>query len=404
MDTLNIMSAIQLGIHIPVTIQTVTPLHIGGNDVLSPLADYWMDEQRNIHLVSGELLAGAVYESGKINDFIRSVEQVVTEKKGRMLTDFVKYTLRKDMDAFSAKAFWKSYGIENPIEIDCCIQTDGLPYIPGSSLKGALRTALLQNWLGSNSGESNRALDDFLTVLKVFAKRDDLKKSKQADEIEKVFCEKIEEKLFGSLKDNDRLAASYLRINDTGTAMPEQIAVYQLERYNLLTGDRGTIPVLKQCISRRSLFNTAVHIDYYSCREKKFHRLFRDIETKEQLFAMLNRTTLQVLSYELGLMENDEVYAGKLRSYEDFMAALKEEIEQSGNRKAWLRLGYGKMQFYQTIALNLFARLGKDEENPDWVQYLCYCNKMSDDLAAVYPSTRVLTGSGQEPLGWVQLS
>ena len=392
----------ELGILIPLNIRTVTPLHIGGNDLLSPLADYWMDEQKNIHLVNEGLLAAAVYDKSKTNEYIKSVEQVATEKKGKMLYDFVKDSLHKDMPDLLTGIYYKSFGIENPIEIDCCIQTDGMPYIPGSSIKGALRSAILQNWLSSGKAESNKALNDFLDALRTFSQRNDLNNGKKISEIEKVFREKTEESLFGGLRDDNRLAASCLRVNDTGSVRTEKAAVYQLDRFNLLSGERN-IPVLKQCIDKDAVLSTTVNIDYYSYREKKYHGVFKDILSKAELFALINSVTLHVLNYEFALMGNKEVYAAKLKAYEDFMGTMKERIEQCNNKKAFMRLGFGKMQFYQTIAMSLFAKLGRDEENAEWVQYLCYCNKMSEDLSAVYPSTRVLTSSGQLPLGWIEL-
>ncbi len=90
--------------------------------------------------------------------------------------------------------------------------------------------------------------------------------------------------------------------------------------------------------------------------------------------------------------------------YREKLEEIKEKIEISENRKAYMRLGFGKMQFYQTIALSIFKKLGSDEKNHDWVQYLRYCNDLSEEISAVSPVTRVLTTSGLKPLGWIELS
>lgn len=397
------MNNTTLGIYIPIHIKTITPLHIGGNEVLSPLADYWMDDAKEIHLINGDALAEAVYEADKTETYIKAVEEIITEKKNRMLSDFVQNTLKKEITGMESGIALKSFGVENPINIDCCIKTDGQPYIPGSSIKGAVRTAILQNWLNSGKPESEKALDDFLNALASFSKRSDLKKTKQADEIERVFRESAEEKLFGSLKEDKRLAASCLRINDTEKANLYDVAVYQLDRFNLLTGEKD-IPILKQCIAKETVFSTVIYIDYYSYKQKTFHSIFKDIKNKPDLFALLNSVSLQVLNYEIDALMNSNVWAVKIKSYETFLGSMKERIEKSDNKTAYMRLGFGKLQFYQTIAMPIYKNTGMDETHGDWVQYLCYCNKMSDDIAAVYPSTRVLTSAEQEPLGWIELS
>lgn len=397
----------QLGLNIPINIKTLTPLHIGGNTVLSPLADYVMDAQKNICIIDSMKLAEAVTITNNTDAYIREVQAVVTEKKGRMLPDFARNKLKKEIETLTTGDVIKSYGIANPIDIDCCIKTDGLAYLPGSSLKGALRNAILQNWLGSGSTESDRALNDFLTALKVFAKRDDLKKNRKKNEIENAFREKMEEKLFGNLKQSERLAASCLRVPDTGTVALESLSVYQLERFHLINDENKerNILVLKECISNDIQFKTTISIDYYNIvGDKIFHKVFKDIVSKLQLFILLNNNSLDLIKYEIAVLDNRDVLAGKLKMYREKLEEIKEKIEISENRKAYMRLGFGKMQFYQTIALSIFKKLGSDENNDDWVQYLCYCNDLSEEISAVYPVTRVLTTSGLKPLGWIELS
>lgn len=390
-----------LGVQIPLIIKTITPLHIGGNDVLSPLADYWMDDQKNIHLINEAELANSVYETGNTNKYIREVEAIVTEKKGKMLQDFVRYSLQREIKDMLTGISFKSYGIHNPVEIDCCIQTNGLGYLPGSSLKGALRGALLLSWLSSGKPESDKALDDFIRALTTFSKRSDLRKNQQAAEIEKVFREQAEEKLFGNLKQDERLAASCLRVNDSGTIAENDIAVYQLERFNL-SDNKDTIPVLKQCIDRGTSLSTTVYIDYYICHQKYHHPIFRDIISKRDLFALLNSVSLQLINYELNVLRSEEIVTGRINIYEAFLDKLKETIHQSGNSKGFLRLGFGKMQFYQTVAMALYKKTGMDENNSDWIEYLSYCDGLSGDIPAIYPATRVLSSAGLEPLGWVE--
>jgi CRISPR-associated protein Csm5 len=400
---MNNSSATVLGCKIPVEIKLLSPLHIGGTEVLSPLADYWMDANKNICLVNSQALAEMVSSSGQVDRYIRGVESIATERKGKFLQSLVKDDMKGDMQTVLTGEKIPSSGIENPVEIDCCIKTDGLPYIPGSSLKGAIRSAILQDWLASGSPASENALNEFINALENFARRNELKPGKRMDEIEKVFRESMEERLFGRLRDNNRLAASCLRVTDSEAGTFDDLTIFQLERFNLFTGDRN-IPVLKECIKPGSIYTNRINIDYLSCPNKSFHPVFKDIQNRSQFFELLNRSSLRLIEYESKIMDGEEIERRKLSEYTDFMLTMKERIKKKGNDKAIMRLGFGKMQFYQTIALGIFQKLGSNEENEKWIQYLCYCNKLSDDLAAIYPTTRVLTSVGQRQLGWVELS
>jgi CRISPR-associated protein Csm5 len=399
----NTDSITALGCKIPLQILTLSPLHIGGAEVLSPLADYWMDGNKNICLVNNDALAELVSSSGQVNTYVRAVENIAVEKKGKFLQSLVKDNLKGDFNDILTGEKIPSFGIQNPIEIDTCIKTDGLPYIPGSSLKGAIRSAILQDWLGSGKPESQKALSEFIEALMDFSYRNDLKPTKRMDEIEKKFRETMEEKLFGSLRDNNRLAASCLRVTDSDAGTFEDLAMFQLNRFNLFSA-KETIPAIKECINTGSKYNVRINIDYLNCPKKSFHPLFKDINNRAEFFELLNRTTLDLLEYEINILEIDGIDIRKLAEYRNFMLNIKDRIKSNGNNKAIIRLGFGKMQFYQTIALGIFKKQGFDENNEEWIQYLSYCEKLSVDISAVYPVTRVLTSVGQRQMGWVELS
>jgi CRISPR/Cas system CSM-associated protein Csm5 (group 7 of RAMP superfamily) len=135
------------------------------------------------------------------------------------------------------------------------------------------------------------------------------------------------------------------------------------------------------------------------------HPLLQNLHSKEAFFKLVNRFSLDVISYEEALADYKGVQSHTLRSYFDTVNELKENIQNYGNTKGYLRLGFGKMQFYQTIALTLFKQKGSNEYNEHWIKYLRYCNGNIDEtIPAIFPSTRFLTTLGQQPLGWVELS
>lgn len=406
------MKTNELGINIPIQIKTITPLHIGGNEVWSPLADYWLDAQKNIRLVDAEAFAKVLTAKNKAEQYVRFSADSANENKQSALSDFARNNLQTDIKELCSTKSFKSYGIENPTKVDCCIETNDLPYIPGSSIKGAIRTILLLDWLLSASKESDQALNKFLDTLEEWEKKIDWEKReiKGLREIEKSYQENVEEAFFGKLKQNEfekpkKLPMACLRINDTNTVELSQSAIYQLDRFHLLLAEntKEKISVLKQCIGKNAVLHTNIYLDHYNDKEKNFHSIFKGISSKETFFALVNKISLTILDQEYFIMGNKKIN-NKLNNYDIFLAELKTTIEKSNNTKGYLRLGFGKMQFYQTIGIALMNLLGYDENDENWKRYLNYCKEFKKEVVGIYPVTRVLTSAGQEPLGWVELS
>lgn len=418
-----------LGISFPLQIKIVTPLHIGGGESLSPYSDYVLDTEKNVWLMDTDKLSEEVYKTQQTNTFINNVMESAGMEKSKILPDFIKYNLNGHIDLFKTKTFFRSYGVQNPILIDRCIASDGKPFLPGSSLKGSLRTALLFSWLQSNSNESKKALKIFMDEVdqhyedhlksiedKLSERGNNItkkqkegiiskEKTKYAGYIESSFTKNIEEKCFGTLKQEDRLVASNLRVNDS-LPVENCTGIYQLERYRLddNDGDNKQVVVLKECIIPHTQFKTRIHIDYYNSERKNIHSLFKPVSRKEDFFALINKWSLQLIQYESGILETINLSGTGLTHYHDFLHDMREAIVGAGIGKAFLRLGFGKMQFYQTIAIPLFASLGSDENNDSWLKYLCYCDGLNYDISDPYPITRTLTRSGQLALGWIELS
>ncbi|SFP83127.1 type III-A CRISPR-associated RAMP protein Csm5 [Parafilimonas terrae] len=388
-----------LGVHMPVTIKTITPLHIGSGEVLSPLADYWMDDKKNIHLINQDAFSQLIQKKNRTNEYVKFATAIANENKTNALSNFAKTFLDEEISALSEKIIFKSFGINNPIKIDCCLQTEGKPFVPGSSLKGAIKTILLLNWLNSGEEESDNILDKFLDALNEAVVNNNTWK------VEESYIHDVEEKLFGVLKGNARMPASCLRIPDTNSIELSDIVIYKVDRFNLFKAETAdsSISVLKQCIPKQYAFQTSIYLDFYSVKKQEHHFAFREITSKQKLFATINKASLSVLEHEYFIMSSNKVTA-RLKEYDSHLGRIKSAIEESNNQKAFLRLGFGKLQFYQTIALSILKYFDYDDENREWNNYLRYCNKFKKDISSFYPVTRVLTSIGQEPLGWVELS
>lgn len=130
-----------------IVLETIGPVHIGCNDRIGKKAYVAKKNQGQIQICIfdqnrfwGEIIKRGLQK--KYFDLIlknntRSLQEWLTENKisDKDIKNLVSYTLHsEDMDLFKY--------LKNGIEL-CIKDPYGLPYIPGSSLKGALRTAIL---------------------------------------------------------------------------------------------------------------------------------------------------------------------------------------------------------------------------------------------------------------------
>ncbi len=392
-----------LGISFPVKIKLLTPVHIGNGDTLSPYADYVLDGKKNVCLINADILAGELYEKQQINTYVKTVIATEKDSKELVLSRFVQHNMGSDINYFMTGEILPGHGIENPILIDRCITTDGDAYIPASSIKGAIRSALLHNWLCSGSADSKNALKSFIQSLQEFTRRSDYSTSKKITEIEKKFGLLVEDIFFGSIKQKERLPMSCFRLVDTGTCTFAQRAAYQAERINLVTGESSKYNI-KECISPGTDFTTTISIDFY--RAQQYHPVLEAVNSKAGLFNILYQYSLDNLEHEwmlLGMIP-EAIQQKAVKPYDTFVSSLKQQVESADESTSFLRLGAGKMQLYQTIGNALYKYTGNDDNHPDWCLYLDYLAKFNEVDRTVYPVTRIFCAGTQMPFGWAELS
>lgn len=392
-----------LGVKLPVKITLLTPLHIGSGESLSPYSDYVLDEQRNVCLLDNDKLGSLMYEQQQINHYIKDVLATQTENKENVLKQFIQHDLKGNMAQLMNGQVLEGHGIENPILIDRCITTDGEAYLPGSSIKGAIRTALLHHWLCSGSYESKVAIDSFISQLTEFDRRKDLSNQKLFSATEKAFTELVEEAFFGRLKQKERLPMSCFRITDTAPCRFDQRSAWQAERMNLKNAESSKYSI-KECISPGTEFNTTICIDFY--QNRRHHPILEAVSNKKGLFNILYQYAYDHIEHEwmiLGTID-EKIQQGALSAYDTYISNLKSEIENSDESIGYLRLGAGKMQLYQTVGNALYKHVGNDDNHPSWCLYIDYLAKFKEIDRYTYPITRVLAAGSQMPFGWAKLS
>jgi CRISPR type III-A-associated RAMP protein Csm5 len=417
-----------LGTSFTVSIQLLTPLHIGNGDTLSPYADYALDKNKNVCLLDTDALAGALFDTNQVNQYMQRVLATEKESKELVLNRFVQHNMGSDINAFMTGKILPGSGIENPILINRCIVTDGEAYIPGSTFKGAIMQTLMHKWLYEEADDKAKE------VLNAFCNKigkhytnyqkdlDYIYDTKEGDERKRAI--KNLRNKFGKMISDDyniiietpylnpaspkeKMMAACIRVNDTNS-IADATGIYRFDRYRLIEAeedDRGKdLGVLLECVTPGKKFSTSIAVDLYNYTDKSFHSKLSFIKEKKDFFSLINQMSLQLITYEIGVLEGCKMNEPFVKACIADLAEYAELINQNNPHKAYIRIGHGKMQFHQTIAMAIFKNCNYDEANQDWINYLWYSSGMKNTIPDIFPVTRTLTRAGYKGAGWTELS
>lgn len=310
-----------------IEIETITPVHVGSGRKLMANSEFII---RNVRKSDGQIIRKiGIIDEDKVLKIIgenRLDEWVkVIEKNSDLLK-----LLKEGKEDISLKDFAvrtivlnkKETGSENYLKEH--ILTANRPYIPGSSIKGSIRTALLTNFL--NKKESLITNSQFFD-----------RKNRLSDE-------KIQDQIFGNDPTTDIFR--FLHIGDFHFEKNTTVALNILNlniRRNGVDYD-STKSVLTECIPAGE---SAIGRIKLSLKEARNARLKANIDpnetlpkTMKQLFGILNSHTSSLFDRELEIWEeykeNDAV-----QSYIDEINMLKAQIVFEDESSCLIRLGHG---------------------------------------------------------------
>lgn len=261
----------------------------------------------------------------------------------------------------------------------------GKRYIPGSSIKGAFRTAVLYKNVQENRNLQNKLMD--------FVDEERRRKD---------FDKPLEKALFGHNPFKDYFKA--LKFSDTIPLKSKRMAVRRIYSYNLK--EKGTTPVFLECWSENvslpfSLTINPQDLVITSRKGAKSEELLDELLSASRKFAydQIDRE-LSVLSKKLP--DQSRAFYSAIR---ERYTNLKESIERLEDNETVLRIGHGSGFFGITINLLLYPdelivlrrkyRIGQSRRIPG-------------EYSEFFPLTRLLiAGEGEKPispLGWSKIS
>ncbi|MEN3185040.1 MAG: type III-A CRISPR-associated RAMP protein Csm5 [Atribacterota bacterium] len=344
-----------------ITVKTFTPVCIRSGETLSPLLDFVIEDDK-VWFV----------DKAKLKDIFRDSEV--------MLRDFTQTTLRESQNI---RTFLRDYNI--PLEavtgfsVALCslnlkdrsrqlyfpvVSSQGA-YLPGSSLKGMIRSALLFAYL----------------------------REKGVAKLEEVFSTGTEgrgrfqgaytgENIFrNNRKDIFQDALRFVRVSDSSFFPVERLKVYELKRVT----KANPIPALVLTIPAKAEFSFTLRIDS-QFRRAVFPDFWKEFfqHGEQKILETIRDYSATVLEKEIEILKHLPNYGNLLQFYQKVRPKLRDRV--------FFRLGFGKTYFFNSVGYFL---------SRDQLQILFKGNRrvlLNDS----FPSTRFVVGGEQEqiPLGW----
>ncbi|GEM_PF-5728977 len=378
-----------------IKLRTITPIFIGAGPegVLSPLMDY-VRIKNQFGLVNREVLLKMLEELDIIDDYVIKIKQ---SNDSFSLTEFMAEHGISQEDfskLFSKKNFLKLKGIEqnknSAPQISSFISSAGRKYIPGSSIKGSIRTAIAYAFLK----KINQGFSDIERKLGNKAKFAFQNSSLQF----KVFSSKFSKSSKYDAKDD---FLKVLRVRDSDSIPRSDFVVVPCYSYHIGEGKEGP-PVYLECLDEGKEAEIEIGLfrgnsPIYE-RASNFWSFLRYDEERAVriIFEFLNEFARDFVNHEIERLRGREV-RGVLNFYSD----LRKELDSPLEGKALMLIGRGATFFGKTIDM----LWGDDIEKLRDRFRERSLGVINGGKSKPFPISRLLWNDGGywKPIGWASL-
>ena len=297
-------------------LEVISPVNIGNGEVLSQFSDYVYDEGF-VYVIDHESLIQELMQGQngeeRLDDFVNIVQNQArgnTRDRFRIKDFFAEASI--DFRQCALRKIAVKEEIREQIQLHT--KSAGQPIIPGSSLKGAIRTALIVHLF---DGEER----------KIQNKRD-----------------YIGEDIFGRFGDD---VLKYLHISDTLPFPQEDLGIVKFHNFHL-KNNNSDIPIVKEVLIKGS--SSSFRIKTTASKREVMEKFpFLQSGQEESLLPIINEYTYKNIKLELERLQKYD--NAVISSIMNFYSSLLQAIEKAdATKEAYLRIGSGKTFFDNTIA------------------------------------------------------
>jgi CRISPR-associated protein Csm5 len=375
---------------ISIKLRTLSPLHVGDGGRLLPTEFAFLKEK--VYVLSEEKLSNLLIKEGLLNEFIFEVRE--EGKRFCIEKFFEKRNLLNEKFLESVKSY-SIRSLKRPSSELRTFVKNGFnhPYIPGSTIKGSLRTAILY-YLLKHTPDKLHELASFVSKKVTEFKRDRRRdKGWFREKFKKTFASEFEKKVFQEfmLTDNQKRFDPHsdimrvIQISDSNPLEPTDLKVEEVKIYSEGRGSKEwsiyveTIPPGKEL-----QFKISINKDLWKeFRRKNSHtRSGIAIELIEKVlldpFLAAEEMVKDLYNYEKNFIE------GRLR----VRGAL--DFNDTPN----FRLGWGGGLLGTTVDLLLSEDLRREIRNTFFKQR---------GMASAPKTRKITVGDGYSVLGWTKV-
>jgi len=379
-------------------VELLAPLHIGNGNELK-MADFYLDDDKKlIKRIDFNKFISYCFENG-INLMEELNKRHYKTGKDFSITKFMdaKGIDPDDFTSYEVPAIIEKRERESEFAVKEHIKCDGA-YIPGSSIKGSIRTALMWSFL--NEGDNVNVLFNELDYWIRKRGRIDLKK----------IDDRVSHEVFGNDAHHNIFRA--LRISDTGAIDLEHLEVSEIK----IVGNPQEIPVYVENLKTGTEATFDLYLDEDMLNTEKKELDFKKYELREYMNASGICKACNAFSKKV--VEEHLRYVWEHYDCEStigMFGTLRSEIEGCGDNEAVLHIGWGGGWYSTTIGLlvETYPEFTTSAEGGERKWYLregtlrhkfkLGKNPRTHRYASRFPKTRRITIKG-EPLGWVKFT
>jgi len=382
-----------------IKITAITPVCIGDGQKLSPFSDYKLKDGKLIYLNQETIKQVLKTRPNLIEDFVKGIISGMDNTGSKFDIERFFYNYAKiDLASITLKTIDSTAVPKGNKNLYTIIKNAGVhPYIPGSSLKGAIKTALLYIWL---QDKNNHWCKDYL---KLYDKNSTGNLSKKEEDNLPDGKKALEEEL------NNKLNSFEFAVSDSDLFPEDSIKAIDTKRLQLKEG-KFTIPQTWEAIKE----NSSATLSISSIKMGKDELL-----NWTQIYKVINLFSQNSNDIEWEIFDNccgennkfdDDIY----NSLFSFYNSIEKNINNADATTCYLRLGSGKGYYFNSIGLALY-NADETEDKKLFVNFLRNngfgkifnkTNKQWEEFdlqSDEFPLTRVLDFKTSNPLGWVKL-
>lgn len=353
-----------------ILLDTITPLHIGNDEKLSSVGEF-ITTTSKIRYLDTNKISQFLYENNKIDDYsekiIQSAQGFDTLKVLEELGFDVENSILNEIELGK-----NTLNVLHNNILHVFIEAYNRKYIPGSSLKGMIKTVLLYHYLRNNKNILKQIEEEI---------ENQLYKENSIYGLKGIW-EKYENQIF---KKNE---FNFLRFADSPCITDDLLQVEQVKRQHLFNIDSKGLDWLAETIKS----DISIPLRFQILPEFSQNQSILNSWDITQLFGIMNDYSLTMIDFEINML-NLSSFFEKVTLISK-LNEIKKEIKQSENKYALCRLGKGKTVYFNTLWPLLTDKVLKK------VIEKLY---KSEDSEKLFPATRVLT-INDEMLGWIRIS